>query len=692
MKNLIKRIGKSSGILVILISTMFILLSHGTFSMHTDILFVENDQLKLITKQGTIADLGKYKGEVNTDQLQETDKVYYSISELPFSIKEGNELYQAIKSPYENKWVYLETEFKGDGFEYSLIINDVKNGMQSLVFDQESSPLNGYALAPFAWGSQKNKIFLEAKLIDGVTEHEGIYEFNLSTKELRQIKINPNYFSTPVLNAEKNILAYSVTLGMERNLVEGFANNIALFDLTLGKEKIIVSSGDAHYRIAGFPKASFDKSNLILEKNNQGFHSDQRVLQLNLKLPYSNGTTYCVSKEGRNQPTLPNCGAICTNTYGSPYQHDNTKAIDFDSPNNILDYVRAAAGGTVVFAQNYCNGNQLGNYVAIRHTDNTYAFYGHLDAVYVCVNSVVQQGAIIGDGGNTEVPGYNSSCNTPTTTGDHIHFDYRTGMSSATSANPIFSEYNCVPLINRSYTSQNASPSLSVCTTNDQSCSPMLLNIPTTCSYTSASNFASTLSSNVPNPSCGYSSSIKDVWFRFTVPSSGQYTIQVFPITLTNVGMAIYQGGCSSLTQIAVKCTTAVNTIAKINGTSTAGYWLYVRVWGVGGTTGTFNICARNGIYRLEGEEESTVTDAILSIHPNPTSGVFQIEYHDEPIIDGNIQVFNSLGQIIYNKELKNTDRQFSREIILNHKQNGIYTVRFNTGSKTINKRLLVVN
>lgn len=158
---------------------------------------------------------------------------------------------------------------------------------------------------------------------------------------------------------------------------------------------------------------------------------------------------------------------------------------------------------------------------------------------------------------------------------------------------------------------------------NDNSCTPTTLSVATSCSNTLAHNFNATTTTGIPNPTCGFSSTTsKDVWFRFTVPSSGQYRIETYKGSITDAAMATYIGGCSSLTQVACNDTYNGNTMPTIAGTSTPGLWIYVRVWGKSGAIGTFSICVKNSLNafqeNLNDETNIYLSQGEINVFPNP--------------------------------------------------------------------------
>lgn len=132
---------------------------------------------------------------------------------------------------------------------------------------------------------------------------------------------------------------------------------------------------------------------------------------------------------------------------------------------------------------------------------------------------------------------------------------------------------------------------------NDDPCSATTLTVGSSCSFASYSNSGSTATSGVANPTCSsYSTSgtTGDVWFQVTVPASGNLIIDTDEGTLTDCGMAIYSGTCSSLTEITCDDDGSSNGLMPYISASslTPGSTIWIRVWEYGcNSSGTFSIC-----------------------------------------------------------------------------------------------------
>ncbi|MEO8068571.1 MAG: T9SS type A sorting domain-containing protein [Flavobacteriales bacterium] len=129
---------------------------------------------------------------------------------------------------------------------------------------------------------------------------------------------------------------------------------------------------------------------------------------------------------------------------------------------------------------------------------------------------------------------------------------------------------------------------------NDNPCGATLLTLGISCTATSSTNVAATTTTGPPAPGCAAFSSA-DVWFRFVAPAGGAMNIETTAGSLTDGGMAIYSAAscAGAFTLVACDDNNGPGNMSYLARTGlTPGATYYVRVWGNGGATGTFNICA----------------------------------------------------------------------------------------------------
>ncbi|MDI1316567.1 hypothetical protein [Flavobacterium sp.] len=130
--------------------------------------------------------------------------------------------------------------------------------------------------------------------------------------------------------------------------------------------------------------------------------------------------------------------------------------------------------------------------------------------------------------------------------------------------------------------------------TNDECAGAISLPVNSLCSYSTYTNTGATPSIGMTAPACGnYSGG--DVWFSVVVPATGEITVDLQGGGITDSGMAFYSGTCGSLTLLECNDDDPIifSLMSNINLTGlTPGQIIYVRVWGYGGSSGTFGICA----------------------------------------------------------------------------------------------------
>ncbi|MCC7501808.1 MAG: T9SS type A sorting domain-containing protein [Flavobacteriales bacterium] len=128
----------------------------------------------------------------------------------------------------------------------------------------------------------------------------------------------------------------------------------------------------------------------------------------------------------------------------------------------------------------------------------------------------------------------------------------------------------------------------------DNPCSAQSISPSTACSFTTYTNVNATLTPSLPNPGCGGVASGVDVWFTFTAPPSGFVTIKTQAGTLTDASMALYRATSCSLGMTLVDCddNNGIGTMPFLSFSDlVGGSTYYLRVWGNGGATGSFDLC-----------------------------------------------------------------------------------------------------
>ncbi|HKR04384.1 MAG TPA: T9SS type A sorting domain-containing protein [Bacteroidia bacterium] len=135
---------------------------------------------------------------------------------------------------------------------------------------------------------------------------------------------------------------------------------------------------------------------------------------------------------------------------------------------------------------------------------------------------------------------------------------------------------------------------------NNEPCTAIDLGIPTTtCSYSSYTNCGATASTGrFANPTCAnYSGG--DVWFKVTIPASGQLTVNSTTGFMTDGGMAIYSAANSLCTDtlIEISCddNSGSGSMPMLTIAQPPGAVVFIRFWENGNNNnGTFNLCIQD--------------------------------------------------------------------------------------------------
>lgn len=129
---------------------------------------------------------------------------------------------------------------------------------------------------------------------------------------------------------------------------------------------------------------------------------------------------------------------------------------------------------------------------------------------------------------------------------------------------------------------------------NNDPCGATPLTVGANCNYTSYTNVNATNSATNPGPGCGSFAGSLDVWFSFVAPASGIAIIESTAGTMTDGAMALYTATACNGAFSLVQCDddNGPGNMPFLSFTGlTPGATYYLRYWGYGGGTGTFNLC-----------------------------------------------------------------------------------------------------
>ena len=132
-----------------------------------------------------------------------------------------------------------------------------------------------------------------------------------------------------------------------------------------------------------------------------------------------------VTAPGDGSYLWPCASHTISSTYGYRWGSMH-RGLDIAAPAGTDIY--ASKSGVVIVSMMGYSGSGFGGYgnvIMIQHNDGTYTLYAHCQARYVSVGDVVSQGQVIAAVGSTG-----------DSTGNHLHFEIRMGISSSTTVDP----------------------------------------------------------------------------------------------------------------------------------------------------------------------------------------------------------------------------------------------------------------
>jgi len=144
------------------------------------------------------------------------------------------------------------------------------------------------------------------------------------------------------------------------------------------------------------------------------------------------------------------------------------------------------------------------------------------------------------------------------------------------------------------------------------------------------------------------------------------------------------------------------STFTEISSNLGSNTTIFVSPNLVAGTTYFYRVRALNSIgfsdysNQLEilfsvGINQST-SFSNVSIYPNPSSDVFNIELQDEYLGETNVSVVDELGRVVFEQSINKDKELMNCKFDLSNYSNGIYFVKIQSDKKTTTKRIVKIN
>ncbi|MFZ1676073.1 MAG: fibronectin type III domain-containing protein [Saprospiraceae bacterium] len=258
--------------------------------------------------------------------------------------------------------------------------------------------------------------------------------------------------------------------------------------------------------------------------------------------------------------------------------------------------------------------------------------------------------------------------------------------------------------------------------TNDNCIDAITLTVNSTCQNTPGTNVGATPSIPVPSGEC-WSWGYKDVWFKFTMPnvSNPTVTIRTTAGSMYDAVMEVYVGtSCSNLSFLSCEDDNSNGNGSPMPVINLIGYQnaqIWVRLWGYGGSTGTFSICVLDyQSNNFVGEANSTnepvsgeelgmpvskvievsadhSTTPVAHVSPNPASDVLNVSLlqTDDCMVSGLVMTDLS-GKVMMRKTYQSKGaNEFRDELNVAGWTPGIYVLQIITTTGIITEKVSVI-
>jgi len=92
------------------------------------------------------------------------------------------------------------------------------------------------------------------------------------------------------------------------------------------------------------------------------------------------------------------------------------------------------------------------------------------------------------------------------------------------------------------------------------------------------------------------------------------------------------------------------------------------------------------------GDETTVAQPGLFNVYPNPSNGMFTVQYTGTTGSVLNISVLNTMGQVVYERKVYEFSGEFVQDFDLHNLSSGIYTIQINNGNELSNKQFVVTH
>lgn len=87
---------------------------------------------------------------------------------------------------------------------------------------------------------------------------------------------------------------------------------------------------------------------------------------------------------------------------------------------------------------------------------------------------------------------------------------------------------------------------------------------------------------------------------------------------------------------------------------------------------------------------DNPLQNGVLKVYPNPSTGVFTLQYQNTTAANATVTVRNMYGQVVYSSQTKTNITQLQQTISLTGKPKGVYIVEVNLGIKKLSSKVVI--